>query len=236
MRQVVFDAHSTETDLPQFVVVELPDYTGPAFPKWKNDVSKRHWVPIPVYIATMTNDSRLQSRSARHQIPISLTRALTTHKAQGMSLDKIYIRLTATSARGTTRLYNAPGQIYTALSRISEDPHRNLLIEKFDAELLQSIADSDAIQAMKVEFVQLVKKQRETEKWVKPLQTQFYKLYKKKKHTRKTQSHTTGLCMHDVSYQLSNISRHRWLKNMLNMYPQLCYISVTTSVTIPVVA
>ena len=118
MREVVFDTDSTDTDLPLFVVVDLPDYTGPPFPKWKDDPSKRHWVPIPVYIASMNNDSGMQTRSARHQIPISLTRALTIHKAQGMSLQKIYIRLTATSARGNTRLYNQPCQLYTGLSRV----------------------------------------------------------------------------------------------------------------------
>ena len=93
LRDIIFEHDSDENSLPLFVVVEIPGYTGPAFPKWKDDPTKAKWVPIPAYTSTMPTPSGQGSRSAREQIPIAMTRALTHHKAQGMSLKKIYIKL-----------------------------------------------------------------------------------------------------------------------------------------------
>ena len=106
VRDVVFEKDSAKDSLPLFVVVEIPAYTGPTFPKWSKDPKKAKWVPIPVKTISMSTDKGTESRSARHQIPIALTRALTHHKVQGMSLEKIYIKLYNTSARGSQRLYN----------------------------------------------------------------------------------------------------------------------------------
>ena len=128
VREVVFERDSKKDSLPKFVVVEIPAYTGPAFPKWKDDPAKAKWVPIPVYIASMSTERGTESRSSRHQIPIALTRALTHHKAQGMSLAKIFVKLYGVNKSGTHRLYNNFGILYTALSRCTE-PGTNLLIE-----------------------------------------------------------------------------------------------------------
>jgi hypothetical protein len=189
VRDVVFERGSTESSLPKFVVVEIPAYTGPAFPKWSDDPAKAKWVPIPVYISTMPTPTGQQSRSARHQIPIALTRALTHHKAQGMSLDKIYIKLYNTSSRGVTRLHNKFGILYTALSR-GTNPKEDVLIEYFKPEMLDAIAGSDAMKAMKLEFEELEKKAAATAQWARPLLKEFDRLFKEEQHCRQSKTVT----------------------------------------------
>ena len=189
VRDVVFERGSTESSLPKFVVVEIPSYTGPAFPKWRDDPAKAKWVPIPVYTSTMPTPTGQQSRSARQQIPIALTRALTHHKAQGMSLDKIYIKLYNTSSRGVTRLHNKFGILYTALSR-GKNPKDDVLIEYFRPEMLDAIANSDAMKAMKLEFEELERKQAETAKWAAELHQKFDKLFNEEQHCRESKTVT----------------------------------------------
>ena len=126
-----------------------------------------------------------QSRSARRQIPIALTRALTHHKAQGMSLDKIYIKLYNASSRGVTRLHNNFGILYTALSR-AKKPNTNVLIEHFKPEVLDAISGSDAMKAMRAEFVNLEKKAMETEEWARPLLKEFNRLFNEEEHCRES--------------------------------------------------
>ena len=99
----------------------------------------------------MTNTAGTRTRSARHQIPIALKRALTRHKGQGMSLDKIYVKLWSESISGKKHLHNEFGTLYTSLSRVT-DP-KNLLVERFDSEVLSSIANSDKMKAMQTEFL-----------------------------------------------------------------------------------
>ena len=184
-RDVVFEKNSKKTSLPLFVVVEIPAYTGPPFPKWSKDSKKAKWVPIPVYIATMSTEHGEKSRSARQQIPIALTRALTHHKAQGMSLDKTYIKLYSANSGGRQRLNNNFGILYTALSR-NTDPCRNLLIERFEPEMLDTIANSDGMKAMQAEFKRLDEKARETAKWAEPLLNKFDELFEEDQHCRES--------------------------------------------------
>ena len=62
-----------------------------------------------------------------------------------------------TSAHDKTKLNNDFGMLFTALSR-AKDPTNNTLIEKFPADMLDKIANSDAMNAMKTEFDELNKK------------------------------------------------------------------------------
>lgn len=190
VRDVVFEKGSTQESLPKFVVVEIPAYTGRAFPKWSGDLEKAKWVPIPVYISTMQTTTGQQSRSARHQIPIALTRALTHHKAQGMSLDKIYIKLYNTSRRGVTRLHNKFGILYTALSRGTK-PKDDILIEYFKPEVLDAIASSEAMKAMRHEFTELEEKAKKTAKWACPLLKEFDRIFNEEQHCRESKVTST---------------------------------------------
>lgn len=126
-----------------------------------------------------------KSHSARHQIPIALTRALTHHKAQGMSLDQIYVKLYNTSASGVSRLHNNFGILYTAVNRC-KDPIKKLLIERFGPEVLGAIANSNAMKAMQVEFEVLKKKNIKTDKWARPLLSKFDELFDEAQHCRKS--------------------------------------------------
>ena len=188
VRDVVFPPNSNKSSLPLFVVVEIPAYTGAPFPKW-NHKSKAKWVPIPVYIATLGSKLGGKSRSARHQIPIALTRALTHHKSQGMSLSKIYIKLYTSSQKA--KLMNSFGILYTSISRVT-DP-KNLLIERFGPELLDTISNSPAMAAMKKEFLELEKKTKSTIHWANPLLAHFKDLFNPKQHCRRTKATTSQL-------------------------------------------
>lgn len=66
--------------------------------------------------------------------------------------------------------------MYTALSRATH-PDTNVLLEKFDAELLDTIAVSDKMKAMLAEFVKLNKKMKKTEQWARPLLARFDTLF-----------------------------------------------------------
>ena len=46
VKEVVWSAATTPTSLPEFVVVDFPEYRGPPFPMWADDENKRTWVPI----------------------------------------------------------------------------------------------------------------------------------------------------------------------------------------------
>ena len=190
VRDVVFEKGSTQESLPKFLVVEIPAYTGRKFPKWRSDLEKAKWVPIPVYISTMQTTTGQQNRSARHQIPMAFTRALTHHKGQGMSLDKIYIKLYITSSRGVTCLHNKFGILYTALSR-GTNPKDDILIEYFKPEVLDAIASSEAMKTMRHEFTELEQKAKKTAKWACPLLKEFDRIFNEEQHCRESKVTST---------------------------------------------
>ena len=99
-----------------------------------------------------------------------------------MSLSKIYVKLYNTSDTGTSRIINTFGLLYTSLSRIT-DP-RKLLIERFEAQLLDDIANSQTMAAMQKEFLRLDVLRETTEIWSKPLYSRFTDLFKPAHHCR----------------------------------------------------
>jgi hypothetical protein len=153
VRDVVFAEDSFENDVPLFVVCEFPGYTGPVFPAWADDPSKRTWVPIGV----QTYGVRNRKTGSRTQIPIVVAKALTTWKAQGMSLDKIYVHVNKTR--------NKKGLFYTAVSRVTRP--EGLLISSFDGELLDRIAASKEMQKVCDEMARLAELEDETREWIK---------------------------------------------------------------------
>ena len=68
-----------------------------------------------------------------------------------------------------------PTVLYTALSRATH-PDNNVLIERFDATLLDTIANSDTMKAMQAEFREMEKKRAVTETWARPLLAKFDEL------------------------------------------------------------
>ena len=152
VRDVVFAEDSHETDVPLFVVCEFPGYTGPPFPAWADDESKKTWVPIGVE----TFGVRKRKTGSRTQIPIVVAKALTTWKAQGMSLDKIYVHV------NTAR--NKHNLVYTAISR-STHPD-GLLLSSFEGELFDRISKAKGMKRMLEEIANLNDLAQKTSDWV----------------------------------------------------------------------
>ena len=130
VRDVVFapkfgSEKSNMFDLPLFVVIEFPNYTGPPFPHWPEHPK---WVPIPAISARVNN----RGRSTRRQIPIVLARALTIWKAQGMTLKKVIVQL--------CKERHVYGLDYTGISRVTSE--EGMLLYDFEDEVCIKIANS----------------------------------------------------------------------------------------------
>ena len=71
-------------DLPEYIIINFPEYTGPAF---FDGTERSTWVPL--YPETVEwQDYSDKKAHFRTQYPISLAWALTTWKAQGMTCSK----------------------------------------------------------------------------------------------------------------------------------------------------
>ena len=140
--------------VPEFVVVDLPCYNGPPFPGWGKDHPT--WVPIRSFTAGVKNNRR----QTRTQIPIVVSRALTTYKAQGMSLEQVYAYLK--DQRLTF------GLDYTTISRPTHPD--GLIIEDFDASLLDKVAKQPKMLAKNAHMRYLLGKvQTDTQRWTNKL-------------------------------------------------------------------
>ena len=103
--------------MPACLLLDVPKYTGPAF---FTDPDRRTWVPL--FPRTVT-DGENHSIS-RTQFPLVLGWALTPWKAQGMTLDKVIVKLGAA--------VREPGVLFVALSRVRH-PDDLMLDDDFPA-------------------------------------------------------------------------------------------------------
>ena len=97
---------------PAAAIVDFPGNTGQPF---SHELSGRNWVPILPRTVEI-GDSRGASRT---QFPLCLAWALTPWKAQGMTLAKVSVKLSAACAK--------PGVLFIALTRLRHPD--NLLLE-----------------------------------------------------------------------------------------------------------
>ena len=130
VRYIVYDENSKPPELPKFVLVYFPLYTGPDF----LTVAGEKLVPIvPIMRSWFIKNTEHQ----RTMIPLIPSYAISIHKSQGQTMDKIILDL------GDGEF--APGLTYTALSRakklenIAFDPFPSMLrianIRKYQARL-----------------------------------------------------------------------------------------------------
>ena len=97
--------------------MDVPKYTGPPF---FEDPEKRTWIPIlPRTVADAENKN-----VTRTQFPFVLGWALTPWKAQGMTLDKVVVKL--------GNAVREPGVLFVALSRVRH-PDDLMLDDDFPA-------------------------------------------------------------------------------------------------------
>ena len=90
--------------LPAFVLVKFPKYTGPSFHPKEAKI-----VPI-VPVLRKWHDSRVEHN--RTMLPITPSYAITIHKSQGQTLNKVILNL--------WRSEFASGLTYTAISRATK--------------------------------------------------------------------------------------------------------------------
>jgi hypothetical protein len=102
--------------IPAFVIIDFAAYTGPAFFK---EEGRKTWVPLPPSTAEWYGDQSVTH--SRTQFPIQLAWALTTWKAQGMTISGQVFAPFAESEKSS-------GLSYVALSRLTE--WNNLCIGK----------------------------------------------------------------------------------------------------------
>ena len=113
VKYIVYAHGIKPPDLPAVVLVHCPQYRGPSFFQDEDKV-----VPIPPVIHRWFQRKKECSRT---MIPLVPAYAVTIHKAQGMSLDKVMINL------GEKEFCN--GLTYTALSRCKKIT--NLALQPF---------------------------------------------------------------------------------------------------------
>ncbi len=165
VQTVIFDENSQMFDVPRFVVVDFKGYTGPAWIP-----GKPTWVPIPAVTASV----KKRISSQRTQIPLVLARAITIHKAQGMTLKKVIAHLSGN--------WHQFGIDYTAISRVSNPD--GLVITDVERTLWDKIATSDPMKRMKAEMHQHAKLANTTQSWTDPLHSDavFNTLFQQDRH------------------------------------------------------
>ena len=89
--------------MPSVIIIEFKQYIGPLV---FSDQSKAKWVPIRPVTRNATDDSHM----SRRQCPLVLAFALTSWRAQGMTMIK--------EKQQTEKAASSPGVLFTALTRI----------------------------------------------------------------------------------------------------------------------
>lgn len=116
----------TEDNLPCYIIIEFPSYTGPPF---FSRPEQRTWVPLRKHIYTWGD----QMQHFRESFPISLAYALTAWKSQGMTITRpVWVSLggkekehgcsyvSLSRVRNFSDLCIGPGVEYQRLQKIGE--------------------------------------------------------------------------------------------------------------------
>jgi hypothetical protein len=124
-------------DLPDFIVVRWPDYTGPQFfsTTMNNGISTHNCIPIPA-ISIRSDDTR----AVRIQFPLRLAYAMTVWKSQGETLGKTVVDIGPKETAGLT---------FVALSRVRHIS--DLAVLPFDYQRALKISTGDGLFARKME-------------------------------------------------------------------------------------
>ena len=119
VRYIVYDEDKAPPKLPAFLLVYFPQYTGPSFHPKEEKI-----VPI-VPVLRKWYDSRVEHN--RTMLPLIPSYAITIHKSQGQTLDKIILNLgvkefasglTYTAISCATKLENIAFHPFPTLGRI----------------------------------------------------------------------------------------------------------------------
>ena len=122
--------------LPAVVFVEFQGYTGPQTPAW--DGIEPSWVPI--VSSTVTWESKAEKELSCTQLPLTLAWAVTIHKSQGMTLEKVVVELGPSDF--------TPGLSFVAISRV-KTLDGLAFRSRFEAARLQKVRETDSMQMLK---------------------------------------------------------------------------------------
>jgi len=124
---IVYSDGDSPPSFPIAIMIQFDSYTGPSFSDTITNL-----VPVP----PCSNFSEsLGSSYERTQFPIRLAWAITIHKSQGLTLDKIWIDL-GNSER-------SPGLSYVALSRARN--LQSIIVEPMSFQRLESLGKSKTL-------------------------------------------------------------------------------------------
>ena len=119
---IIYKDNTGPADLPLAVLVQVDEYTGPAF----LPTLHRNCVPISPFTATLHIGGTTHERQ---QLPLRLSWAITIHKCQGLTLELAWIDI--------DRSERVPGITYVAISRVRK--LTNCVTEPMTFEWLLSI-------------------------------------------------------------------------------------------------
>ena len=148
---------------PDVIVVDFPNYAGPRF---YEDPERATWVPIRMVVRNAEDDSGV----TREQFPLILGWAMTPWKAQGMTLERVIVRL--------TKAASAPGVVFVALSRVRHPDHLMLEDSFPDMSTIMKQAQNTSYQAR--------------QRWERQALVRFSKTVRE--HMRDPQLYTTDKC------------------------------------------
>lgn len=115
LEKVIYLDDKEPSGLPSYILVNFPDYKGPC-------ILDRLFSIVSV-LQTWIMDTYSYQRT---QIPVSLSHAITVHKAQSLTIDKV-----VTDVRSSEK---SPGIVYTALTR-----YRRRVMLHFHAYILNRV-------------------------------------------------------------------------------------------------
>ena len=85
-------------------------------------------------MAFWEDSKKVHNKDVRVQIPITPTRALTIYKAQGQTLDHVFVRIKSLKEGKSKNYRHKFGLLYTAFTRVKEFLH--LRISQYPDDLL----------------------------------------------------------------------------------------------------
>ncbi|XP_066915540.1 uncharacterized protein [Clytia hemisphaerica] len=124
VKDIIFQRNLLPPSLPIAVIVKFDKYTGPSFFNEEDNC-----VPIVPIVETLSDDN---VQKERMQIPLKLAWALTIHKSQGLTLDKVVVDL--------GKRESMDGLTYVALSRVRK--LKDMVIESFPFERINKLSNS----------------------------------------------------------------------------------------------
>lgn len=131
VEDVVWMHGSTRSELPLAILVSFPSYTGPTLWRTEPRPGFPDGVPIVPLTSIKSTFNVSGKQMSRTQVPLRLAWAVTVHKSQGLTLERIKL--------GLGKKEFCSGLTFVALSRV-KSLDSVMLVEKVDFSRVQKLA------------------------------------------------------------------------------------------------